>query len=344
MTRAEAVAKRAMELAGRAEELARHAHEVAGVDDQLAALEAELDALAAEEENLDHGVDETEEPSAGDAQPGDISDDWVRWADAFAERIEALGDRLGDLVSGSVDAALHARDLDHWRSFGGRHSAESGRWPSESHETEKILDVSGPLPVKISSRGGSVSVAAGPPDQVIVQWRGRGRPGRGPGPDPVKLEQRDGGVLVELEELRSWRPRSVHLEVSVPAGSPIEITTGGGSVLVEGTAGPVRVRTGGGSISVREADGEVVVSTGGGSVRVKGRLRGESRIRTGGGSVEVVLAPESRIDVVARGTMASIDVPGLNVRGRYVTGSVGGGGEGTLDVTTGGGSVRIRQP
>jgi hypothetical protein len=90
-------------------------------------------------------------------------------------------------------------------------------------------------------------------------------------------------------------------------------------------------------------DGEMSATTGGGSIRVHGRLRGESTIRTGGGAVGVSLAPGTRIDVDARGTMASIDVAGLKVKGLHVTGAVAGGGDGRLSVSTGGGPVRIRE-
>jgi hypothetical protein len=114
-------------------------------------------------------------------------------------------------------------------------------------------------------------------------------------------------------------------------------------VSVEGTNAAVRTRTGGGSIRIAGVDGPVDASTGGGSVQVEGRFSGQSSISTGGGSVDVVLYPDTRIDIEAIGTTASIDVPGLNVRGYHVSGSVAGGGEGHLRVRTGGGRARISQ-
>lgn len=330
MTRAEELAKRAMELASRAEQLARQAHEVAGVDEQLAALEAELDSLVEEETALDDGMaGSDEEPPAGY-----IHDFWPNWAEALGDRMEALGERLGEVISGSVDAALGSSGLGP--SSGGR-----AEWARLSDYDAELL-IAGPMPVWIVAGGGTVEVVPGRADRVHVQARYRRRPQRGD-EQPIRLQEQDGAVLVESSSGRMWRPNVVHLMVEVPPGSPVDVTTGGGSVKVEGTHAPVRARTGGGSVTLSDVDGEVVVSTGGGSIRVGGRLSGNSTIRTGGGSVEVALDPATRVELVARGTPAIVDLPGLSAQGSHVTGPVSGGGEGRLEVTTGGGSVRIHQ-
>lgn len=335
-SRAEAVAKRAMDLAARAEELARQAHEVAGVDEQLAALEAELDALAAEESALDAGLDE-HGPSDRDQQGPDADDPWGRWAETFSERMETLGYRLGELVSGGIEAAVAS-------SY---HPGSSGWNRGWSHDDEaggpatRELAVSGPRRVLIKSHGGAVDVQAGPADRVRVTWRARSLGGRPA--EPVTVEEADDTVRIESGRSRGWRTRGVHISVEVPVGSPTEVTTGGGSVRVRGTRGPVRARTGGGSIAVTDVDGEVSATTGGGSISVRGRLRGQSAVRTGGGSVSAVLEAGTAIELDAHGTSASIDVPGLEVKGTHVHGTIGGGGQGSLEIRTGGGHARILQ-
>ncbi|HEX6392811.1 MAG TPA: hypothetical protein VFZ97_05180 [Acidimicrobiales bacterium] len=328
MTRAEGIAKRASELAARAEELARHAHEVAGVDEELAKLESELDALVAEEEALDAGL-----AGEGEEQAEEQADDrWVNLAESLAERMEALGDRLGDFISGSVDSALHS-------SLGEGSVFATG---AQITESEAMLPVSGPLPVRVRSPGGNVDVRPGLSDRVHVAWRGRGST-LGDLPPLVTVQQHGSYVMIESVGTSGWRHKVVHMDVSVPSGSPIEVVTGGGSIRIEGTNSAVRARTGGGSITVAGVNGEVDVTTGGGSVHVDGRLSGQSNINTGGGSIDVVLHPGTQIDIDAVGTSASIDVPGLHVQGHRVCGSVAGGDGGHLRVRTGGGRARVTQ-
>ena len=332
MTRAEAVAKRALELAARAEELARQAHEVAGVDEQLASLEAELASLTDEEESLDAGV----EGGQAEGEPGQPGDPMNDWAEMFSERMEQLGYRLGELVSGSVEAAMNS-------SFGGFSRSFPGAEAFDATHGSAVVPVVVPLPVVVTTGGGSVRVGPGPAGEVRVHWRTRGRSQRYSGEPGVIVEERDGVVYVETPRRFGWWPKVSRIEVEVPRTSPVEISTGGGSVRVEGTVGPVRARTGGGSVRVEDADGEVSVTTGGGSIKVRGRLSGESSIRTGGGSVTVDLMEGTNIEVDASGSSVSSDIPGMTVKSGRCTGVVGDGREGRLRVTTGGGSTKIRR-
>jgi hypothetical protein len=330
VSRAEAVAKRAMELAARAEELARQAHEVAGVDDQLAALEAELASLSDEEESLDAGID------AGPSEPGQSDDGVNDWAEMFSERMEQLGYRLGELVSGSVEAAMSS-------SFGGFTRPFPGSEAFDPTHGSAVIPVVAPIPVVVTTGGGSVRVGPGPADEVRVHWRTRGRSHRYSGEPGVTVEERDGAIYVETPRRFGWWPKVSRIEVEVPRTSPVEISTGGGSVRVEGTNGPVRARTGGGSVRVEDADGEASVTTGGGGIKVRGRLSGDSSIRTGGGSVTVELVEGTHIEVDASGSSVSTDIPGLVVKNGRCTGVVGDGSSGRLRVSTGGGSTKIRR-
>ena len=329
LTRAEMVAKRAMELAARAEELARQAHEVSGVDEQLAALEAELASLSDEEESLDAGMD------PGPDEPGASEDPMNDWAETFSERMEQLGYRLGELVSGSVEAAMNSslhgltRNVPSADSF----DAQGG---------SAVVPVTAPIPVLVTTQGGSVRVSPGRSEEVRVHWQTRGRSNY-PGEPAVIVEERGGAIHVETVRRLGWFSKVSRIEVELPRTSPVEISTGGGSVKVDGTFGPVRARTGGGSVKVDDADGEVSVTTGGGSIKVRGRLSGESAIRTGGGSVTVELMEGTNVEVDASGSSASSDIPGLMVKSGRCTGVVGDGSQGRLRVTTGGGSTRIRR-
>ncbi|HWE55236.1 MAG TPA: hypothetical protein VG435_06960 [Acidimicrobiales bacterium] len=341
LSRSEALAKRAMELAARAEDLARHAHEVAGVDEQLASLEAELDALAAEEDALaaeEDGLAEGARTGPGPAPDDEPSgfgghDDWVNWAETFSDRLEALGARIGDLVAGSVDSALAGAQTGTGEPGAVRFTREGeAEWPAP-----------GPVPVQIRSHGGSVEVRGSDQDGIRVTWRARSWGGRYADQQPVTISERGGTVVIEYQGRRGWRAAGVSVEVELPRHSPIEVTTGGGSIQIEGTDAAVSCRTGGGSITVTEVDGEVRASTGGGGIRVEGRISGDSQIQTGGGSIDVIVEAGTQVDVDVSGTKASVDVPSLKVEGYHVVGPIDGGGGGRLRVRTGGGSARIRQ-
>jgi hypothetical protein len=334
LSRAEAVAKRAMELAARAEELARQAHEVAGVDEQLAALEAELDALAVEEARLDADLGDKSEQAKDESRPRDWAD-WSDWADALSERMEALGDRLGELIAGGLGVALHPPFPRPPRPFGSKGTYRAAG-------TETVRPVAGPVPVLAKNHIGSVDVRAGNEDVVRVRTRSKRQLPGPSGVPPVTVEERDGVVVVEAAQA-GWWPLMLHLEVEVPRHSSVEVITGGGPVTVAGTASAVKVETGGGPVAISDADGPVAASTGGGSIRVDGRLRGDSNLATGGGPVTVVLRPGTRVEVDAYGTGADTNVEGLRVQGGRITGAVEGGGEGRLLIDTGGGPVRIRR-
>ncbi len=329
------VAKRAMQIAARAEELARHAHERAGIDEQLAQLEAELDALDAEEAGLEGEAEGARDDSGVSGGPT------IGWADQFTERISGLGDRIGALVENVTNAAAH--------------TIEASLDDTEVIE-ERSLPVQAAGRVRIDSDGGSVRIRGCAEPAVSVVARGRRG---GEQPHLLEVTERSGTVEITCRS-RSWRRRrGVRLDVSVPIGSDLEVVTGGGNIRADGVAGAADIKTGGGSITlsgaqgeahvttgggsiaVGDIDGALTASTGGGSVQVDGRLRGASRIRTGGGSITVRLADDSHIRVYAVGTGAFTDVDGLHAHGGRITGQVGGGGDGELRASTGGGTVSI---
>jgi hypothetical protein len=337
MSRADQIAKRALDLAARAEELGRQAHEVAGVDGQLAALEAELDALAAEEAALDSldgesVSEEADAPLDDEEPPGGRREfhysEFAELAEAFGQRIEALGERVGELVSSHLDTAFGVADSGPRRS----------RWGSTAGDV--TMDMAGPRPVRVSTVGGRVAVRAGTAGRILVHWTIGGPFAPGADERPVAVTERDGVVCVEGVG-RSTR-RGVSLDVEIPPGCPLEVSTGGGGIEISGLGAAIRAKTGGGAITIEAAAGEVVAETGGGSISYAGRPSGQSLIRTGGGSIDVRLAAGTAVEMDARGSVTSIDIDGQKFKSRRITTTIGGGGEGTLTVRTGGGSVRVR--
>ncbi|MCU1277881.1 MAG: hypothetical protein JWM53_1427 [bacterium] len=157
---------------------------------------------------------------------------------------------------------------------------------------------------------------------------------------------------------------SVSFKITAPADAKLEIETGGGGVSARGFSGGIKVetgvggidvdvasgtlslRSGGGGIEVRHINGTVDVSTGGGSVRVEGSLSGKNRVETGGGSIHVAVPGTSRlaVDASTGGGSAHNDfgIPSDGERhsGRF-RGNIGDGNGGSLEIRTGGGSIRL---
>ena len=312
------IAKRAMELAARAEELARHAHETAGIDEQLAQLEAELDALDAEEAGLfAEDPDEAHTRGHADTPP--------HWADVLTDRVGSLGDRIGLLVEQVTDAAMQ------------RVEAKLATDVDETTE-EHAVDVAGPGTVRVQSHAGSVRVIAHAANTVTVVARGRKPVDQR---SLVDVAVNNGVVTINGRTSRRLHGRGVRLEVGVPVGTTLTITTGAGSVRAHGVRGPADVRTGGGSIELTDVDGAVSARTGGGGITVEGRVCGDSSLRTGGGNITVTVADGTNVRVDARGTGSVTDIDSLTAHHGKVSGQIGDGSAGGLEARTGGGTIRI---
>jgi hypothetical protein len=81
----------------------------------------------------------------------------------------------------------------------------------------------------------------------------------------------------------------------------------------------------------------------GGSIQVRGKFRGDSRVTTVGGSVSVDVESGNQLRVEGSGSSASADAPGLSAANGRIEGSIGDGSDGTLQLSTSGGAVRVQQ-
>jgi len=150
----------------------------------------------------------------------------------------------------------------------------------------------------------------------------------------------------------------VTLELDVPRGTPLDVSTQGGNVdvgdidgrLICDTAGgkirvgragaSARLQTAGGDVSIQDVSGDLTATTGGGNI-LAGSVHGSAVLRSGGGHIRV-----ARVDGEAR-----MDTGGGNIfldrAGANLTASTGGGrivvGEaaGELSARTGGGGIRV---
>jgi hypothetical protein len=378
VNRAEQLAARARELSERAAQMSERAADAADSEAALAALERELADLDEEERKLDEEfaeLDRDRVPEDNEERVG-TEERVTSWADRFAERMETLGDRIGEALTSAFAT----------RPFGA----------SDTIERETAVD--GPVPITVDSFMGSVSVRPG--DDSSVHVTAERHAWSEVNLEDITIDVRRGEDAVEV---RATAPaaggrRWVKLDVTVPRTSPVRVRTQGGAVRVEGVGGPVTASTQGGairvdgavgvaqldtmggsvtvsnhdgavtartkgggvklggklagevdaetmggSIQIDGADGPVRAQTMGGSVKVSGSLRGDSTLSTVGGSVSVRLTRGTKLKVSGSGSSAFTDVDGLQATRGRVEGTIGDGSDGQLTLHTSGGSVRVQR-
>lgn len=89
----------------------------------------------------------------------------------------------------------------------------------------------------------------------------------------------------------------------------LDLRTSGGSMTMEQISGKVQARTSGGKIVARNVTGDVDVSTSGGSITAEG-IRGNLSARTSGGSINAeVVNPDDYIELRTSGGSINIVVP-----------------------------------
>ena len=245
---------------------------------------------------------------------------------------------------------------------------------SEQGTFDRTLKVTGAVDLDIGTGAGYINIKTGSSDSVIIHatvkvgdndWSSddaKARLQRILQNPPI--EQNGNFIHVGRNDDPDLRRNvAISYDVTVPATTRANSSTGSGSQTVEGIAGPLRISTGSGTLRVANigsevrantgsgeitldsVKGSVTASTGSGNISAKG-VAGGFEARTGSGSV--------RLDQVAAGNVTvstgSGEVTLNNVKGglRVGTGSgtIRAQGEMTGDwsVETASGSVNIELP
>lgn len=146
------------------------------------------------------------------------------------------------------------------------------------------------------------------------------------------IEQAGRRVSVRGPQGNRRRNAQHAFDVRIPQRFNVDVSTGGGSIHIEGPEGRVAGRTSGGSINVERATGEVTVRTAGGSLTLADitgpvdgstaggainaeRVTGRLMVRTGGGSLHLATIGGNVQAETAGGSVFIEDVQGL-VRAR----------------------------
>jgi hypothetical protein len=177
----------------------------------------------------------------------------------------------------------------------------------------------------VQSNGGQVQVTSARVDRVHVTETISYHQGTSA---PVLTQAVSGGRLSLSDPACTHADCNVDYDVTVPADVTVTASTGGGPVVVSGTAGanlassggpvqatlirgPLTVNTGGGPLAVRGVSGPLRAETDGGTLTTQDIAAATATITTGGGPAVVTFAtaPE-KVSVSTDGGPATLAVPG----------------------------------
>ncbi|CAM2007564.1 DUF4097 family beta strand repeat-containing protein [Acanthopleuribacter pedis] len=137
----------------------------------------------------------------------------------------------------------------------------------------------------------------------------------------------------------------VHLHVTVPRTTHLDLGTSGGDISASGTEASASVKTSGGNITLSDLKERVHVKTSGGNIRLS-NSSDKHELRTSGGDIDIVNAAG---DFTAKTSGGDIDFK--NVRGPIVCATSGGSIDieltqdfGGIRASTSGGDIRLRAP
>ena len=369
MTEPDDISRRANEIKARAERIAEDATDSEALRDELDRLDAELAQLDEERKRLD---DELEDRGDDAAFESGHRTDRPAWTETLAdvlsdvtERITALGTggwpwrsnetvdrtvavdgvvpvvvdnragsikvRPGDPGEVTVSAELFApttaliEEMTVTAERVGDEVVIRTDWPEQRRGRRARLTVTVPSGTSVRAKtfGGSVNVKDVHGEATLSTKGGS-----------ISVTAAEGDV--------DARTMGGSIQVTDHVG-PVHAGTSGGSIQLAGhLTGDVEATTMGGSIQIEGADKATVnASTSGGSIRVRGRLSGFSRVRTAGGSVTVSIPQDNQLTIDAKGTSATTDFTDLETSRGRISGTLGDGNDGCIELRTAGGSINL---
>ena len=266
-----------------------------------------------------------------------------------------------------------------------------GAATARAEEVTKTFTVSGHARVQVETDDGAVRVSTGDIKQVEIRVVYTGykldkdlRVSTEQNGDAVKVVAKTSGggfwnwgVRHSSLRVEVHMPKDADLSVHSGDGSVeadsingnVDVTTGDGSITVQGAKGSLRFHSGDGHIEARGLDGTVEASSGDGHINLEGRFDGLS-IRTGDGSVTARAAAGSKVatgwSIRTGDGSVDLEIPGdlqanldasthdghismgmqVTVEGTFsssnIHGKLNGGGQ-TLTIRTGDGSIHLNK-
>ena len=373
MTDADDVAARAREIGERAAQIAGDADDSQALREELDRLDTELAQLDEERKRLDEELrDRSDAAPGGSDEEHEHGNDRPAWTETLVDLVSDVTERITALGAGgwpwrSSDTVERTVATDGTLPLVIENRAGSiNVRPGDAGEVKVSAELFAPSSHLLDEM---TLTAEREGDEIVVrtQWpeTRRGRRARltvlVPSGTSVRASTLGGSVTVkDTHGNATATTKGGSVTISGTSGEADARTMGGsvriadhigsahaatsgGSVHVGGhLTSKVEATTAGGSIHVEGVDRATVdASTSGGSIRVRGRLTGHSHIRTAGGSVTVSIPSDSQVHVDAKGSNANSDFAQLDVSRGRLTGTLGDGSDGTIEMRTSGGSVTL---
>ncbi len=241
---------------------------------------------------------------------------------------------------------------------------------------EKTLQVSGTVELEVTSGSGNITVHRGGAGSVYVSAKIHGNTGSwlfGGGnieerihrieQNPPVVQQGNSIHIGKIEDRELTRNISIDYDVTVPAqtrlnsssGSgdltisglelPLTAKTGSGNVTVERISADSRVSSGSGDLTINSVKGILYAQTGSGNIRADG-IAGDAFVDTGSGDIQVRQSAGG--SVKAQTGSGNIKLQGIKggLRADAGSGNIQAEGEPTADwrLGAGSGNVTLRVP
>ncbi len=156
------------------------------------------------------------------------------------------------------------------------------RLTAQAQET-KSFQVSGSPRVSINTFDGEVIVRGW--DKSEVQYKATSRAENDEALKQLDIITEQHGQMVSITARNEHqRHASVAFEVFVPRQTTVHVSSGDGSVSLDGVSGEITLRSGDGAIAVSNSGGQLHVNTGDGTIQIS-KFDGQVDARTGDGAI-----------------------------------------------------------
>ena len=161
-------------------------------------------------------------------------------------------------------------------------SVGNSRLTAQAQET-KSFQVSGSPRVSINTFDGEVIVRGW--DKSEVQYKATSRAENDEALKQLDIITEQNGQMVSITARNEHqRHASVAFEVFVPRQTTVHVSSGDGSVSLDGVSGEITLRSGDGAIAVSNSGGMLHVNTGDGTIQIS-KFDGQVDARTGDGAI-----------------------------------------------------------
>ena len=176
------------------------------------------------------------------------------------------------------------REVHEGRGVGQGEGERRGYGKEFTEKESKTFTVSGTPSVNLSTFDGSVTIRGW--DKSEVMYTATKRADHPDAAKQIRINTQQQGSSISIVA-RSYEDNGVaSLEVFVPRNATLHVSSGDGSLHLDGVSGDLDLRTGDGSIEVNGARGQLRANTGDGSIKIAD-FDGNVDARTGDGSISL---------------------------------------------------------